>query len=191
MLEVIKFWFIKLRAELKVNAMKEYSRTVLELIRKFYPLSGELVFLHCMLGPELLVNVPKMLFHTLQWDIPTAFAGRKFQVFSYCNYMQRNWLKSKMKENKRHFQTLYEIWEQTAWLKMIYNNLGKQYSRVKWLSWMKTFSGKTLYYTKKGKLCNRGIDKSRVLENKRTWWECDKSKNHEFVINNFGHNIFL
>ena len=30
-----------------------------------------------------------------------------------------------MKENKRHFQTLYEIREQTAWLKMIYNNLGK------------------------------------------------------------------
>ena len=50
-----------------------------------------------------------------------------------------------MKDNKRHFQTLYEIWEQTVWLKMIYNNLGRQYSRVKWLSRMKKFAGKNLY----------------------------------------------
>ena len=35
-----------------------------------------------------------------------------------------------MKDNKRHFQTLYEIWEQTVWLKMLHNNLGKQSSRV-------------------------------------------------------------
>ena len=155
MLEVIKFWFIKVRVELKVNAMKEYSRTM------FYPLSSELFFLHCMLGPELLVHVPKMLFHTLQWYIPTAVAGRKFQVFSYYNYMQRNWLKNKMKDNKRHFQTLYEIWEQTAWLKMIYNNLGKQYSRVKWVSWMKTFSGENLYEW----------HKKRKIMQQRYWWK--------------------
>ena len=66
MLEVIKNWFIKLTVELKVNAMKEYSRTMLELIRKCHPFSSELVFLHCMLGPELLVHVPKMLFNILQ-----------------------------------------------------------------------------------------------------------------------------
>ena len=66
MLEVIKNWFIKLRVELKVNAMKEYSRTMLELDGKCHPFSSELVFLHCMLGPELLVHVPKMLFNILQ-----------------------------------------------------------------------------------------------------------------------------
>ena len=140
MLELIKNWFIKLTVELKVNAMKEYSRTMLKLIRKSHPFSSELseLFLHCMLGPELLVHVPKMLFNILQWYIPMAVAGRKFQIFSYYNHMQRNWLKNKMKDNKRHFQTLYEIWKQTTWLKMIYNNWGKQFGRVKWLSWMKT-----------------------------------------------------
>ena len=67
MLEVIKNWFIKLRVELKVNAMKEYSRTMLELIRKSYPLSSDPVVISiAMLGPELLVHVPKMLFNILQ-----------------------------------------------------------------------------------------------------------------------------
>ena len=50
---------------------------------------------------------------------------RKLQITNCYNYMQRNWLKNKMKDNKRHFQTLYEIREQSAWLKTIYNNLGK------------------------------------------------------------------
>ena len=66
MLEVIKNWFIKLRVEFKVNALKVYSRTMLELIRKRHPLSSELVFVHCILGPELLVHVPKMLLNILQ-----------------------------------------------------------------------------------------------------------------------------
>ena len=56
MLEVIKIWFIKLRVELKINTMKVYSRTMLELIRKCHPLSGELVFFHHMLGSELLTS---------------------------------------------------------------------------------------------------------------------------------------
>ena len=59
MLEVIKNWFIKLRVELKVNAMKEYSRTMLELIRKFYPLSSEFVFLHCNVRVRITCTCPK------------------------------------------------------------------------------------------------------------------------------------
>ena len=46
MLEVLKDQFIKPKVELKINAMKEYSRTILELIRKCHPFSSEFVFLH-------------------------------------------------------------------------------------------------------------------------------------------------
>ena len=79
MREVIKNWFIKLRVELKVNAMKEYSRTMLELISLFFSIA--------MLGPELLVHVPKMLFNIFQRYIPTAVAERKFQILSYYSHM--------------------------------------------------------------------------------------------------------
>ena len=37
----------------------------------------------------------------------------------------------------------------------------------------------------------QNIDESMLLENKRTYWKCDESKNFEFFINNFGSNTFL
>ena len=78
--------------------------------------------------------------------------------------MQRNWLKNKMKDIKRHFQTMYEILEQTVGLKMIHNNLGKQSSRVKWLSWVQKFSGKNLYEWHKKK-------ENYATEVKEYWWK--------------------
>ena len=112
--------------------MKEYSRTILELIRKCHPFSSELVFLHCMLGPELLVHVPNMLFKYSSMIYSNSSWGKKISNNKLLQlYAKKLTKKNKIKDNKRHFQTLYEIWKQTAWLKMIYNNLGKQFSRVK------------------------------------------------------------
>ena len=69
-----------------------------------------------------------------------------------------------MKDNKRHCQTLYEIWEQTVWLKMIYKNLGEQSSRVKWLSKMKKFAGKNKYKWHKKK-------ENYATEVTEYWWK--------------------
>ena len=105
--------------------MKEYSRTILELIRKCHPLSSEFVFLHCMLGLKLLVHVPNMLFKYSSMIYSNSSWGKKI---SNNKLLQLYAEKLTKKQNKGQQKTLEE---QTAWLKMRYNNLGKQSSRVK------------------------------------------------------------